>query len=197
MSAPIVPELPAPLDRLVEIHAGAGVGARHDQDVGARVARVHGGLDTGQRLVAPDHRLPFRVTAALRRHLVLEHDAGEAGARVALHRPLDVLGAAEAGVAVADEGRVGRGPADVLPLLHELAVRDEAGVGHGQPIGRDGEAAHEPQGEAGLLHQARRHRVVAARHHEESRTSQERTQPISWSHCGIIFSLRSSVFGLQ
>ena len=186
MSAPIRRNCLAALDRLVETHARASVGASHDQDVGARVARVHGGLDPRERLVAPHHRLPLRVAAPLRRHLVFEHDAGEPGARVALHRPLDVLRAAEAGVAVADERRVGRSPADVLALLHQLAVGDETRIGHGQPIGRHGEAAHESQVEAGFLDEPRRHRVVAARHDEESGPNKKRSQPISWRHERII-----------
>ena len=75
---------------------------------------------------------------------------GEAGALVALHRPLDVLCAAEACVAVTDKRNRDR-PADVLPLIDQLAVRDQSGIGHAEARRRHGKPAHEAELESGFL----------------------------------------------
>ena len=97
-----VRERAAPLERLVEAERPARVGAREDEDVGALLAGVDRRPDARQRLRSRHHRLAGGVAAALRRHLVFDHHRGEPGARVALHRALDVDRVAEAGVAVAD-----------------------------------------------------------------------------------------------
>ena len=128
-----------------------------------------------QRLVSTDDRLALGVPAALRRHLVLQHDRGEARARVSLDRPLDVLRAAEAGVAVADE-RNGDGAADVLPLIDELRIRNQPGVGHAQPGGGHGKATHEADLEARLFDETRRDRVMAPRHRQDARPIEQRAQ---------------------
>ena len=56
----------------------ASVRASDDDDVGALVARVDGGAQPPQRLVARDDLLALRVPAALGGDLVLDHDAREA-----------------------------------------------------------------------------------------------------------------------
>src|SRR5689334_21376109 len=107
------------------------------------------------------------MTAALGCNLVFEHDAGESRSRVALHRALDVLGAAESGVAVADQRDLHRAT-EIASLIDELGVRDEPRIRHSETRGRNTEAAHEAKLEAGFLNQTRRHRVVAAGHHEQT-----------------------------
>ena len=121
------------------------------------------------------------MPAALRRDLILEHDGGKSRALVSLHRALDVLRAAEAGVAVSNQ-RDGDRTADVLSLVGELAIRDQAGVRHAEARGRDSEPAHEAELEAGFFDQASRHRVMAAGHHQDAGPLEENSQAFRWSH---------------
>ena len=111
-----------------ETHARASVRAMIRMSVPA-VARVDRRAYAHERFITADDRLPLGVPAAFWGDLILEHDRSESRGGVPLDRAFDVLRAAEAGVAVADE-RYGHGAADVLTLIDELGVRDEAGVGH-------------------------------------------------------------------
>ncbi len=75
-----------PSDRLVHAVGGVGLGAGLDQDIRApalqRAPGVDGGADTGNGLVTVDDLLALGVATFLRRHLVLDHDTGEAGLSV-------------------------------------------------------------------------------------------------------------------
>src|SRR4029453_2147293 len=113
-----------PENRLVKTNAGARIRSRHDEDASAGITRVDCRTDARQRFVTADDRLPFGVTAALWRDLILEHDRGKSRALVSLHRAFDVLRAAEAGVAVSDQ-RDGNRAADVLSLVSKLTVGDQ------------------------------------------------------------------------
>jgi len=126
-------------------------------------------------LGAADDGLDARVAAALRRHLVLDHDARRADLRVAAHRARDVARVAVARVAVGDErDRLERGGDDAAAVLH-LAVAHEARVGVAPGRG-DAEARHEGQLEAGPLHEARRDAVVAAGHRVDAAPAEQRPQ---------------------
>jgi hypothetical protein len=117
------------------------------------------------------------MAAPLRCDLILEHDAGEARARIALHGALDVLRTAESGVAVPND-RDGYGTADVAPLIDQLAVGDETGVRHADSRRRDRKAAHERHLEAGVVDQPRRHRIVTPRHDDQSRAAESLAEPL-------------------
>ncbi len=115
------------------------------------------------------------MAASLRRDLILEHDRGKPGRAVPVYRPLDVLRAAEAGVAVTDHGN-GHGTADVLSLIDQLRIRDEPCIRHPESAGRDGKAAHEADLEPGFLDETRRDRIVTAGHEQNARTIEQRSQ---------------------
>ena len=87
------------LDRGVWPFDRVRVGARHDHEriVGAA---VDGGLDAIDHLVGADQRLAGTMTAALGLHLVLEVQAGGAGADQLARRARDVESGAPAGVGV-------------------------------------------------------------------------------------------------
>jgi hypothetical protein len=137
--------------------------------------------------VSINHRLAFDVAASLRRDLILEHDAGEPGIGVTTHRPLDVLCAAEPGVTVADQW-YRHGAANVPTLIDHLGIGDQPGVGHAETRSRYREAAHEAELEAGLFDQTRRHRIMAAGHHQQPRSLQQRAETIGGSGHGVTSS---------
>ena len=120
-------EILAARQRLVEAVHRAGVGARHDQDVGIG-AGVDRGADLHPRLLARDHLLAAGVTAFLRADLILDHHAGGAGAGILDHRALDVERVAVAGVAVADQRDLAGGGAAVAQAVEHLGERDQPGV---------------------------------------------------------------------
>jgi hypothetical protein len=127
MSAPASENAGAP-ERLLETFRPAGIGAREDEDVGASLAGVDGGLDARDRLLPRDDALPAREAAALRGDLVFDHDAGESRLRVAANSPLHVHRVSVSSVGVADDGDSNSG-ADVFPLREHLPVGDEPGIG--------------------------------------------------------------------
>jgi len=65
-------------------------------------------------------RLPFRVAAALRRDLVLQHDAAEPGGGVAMHRRLDVLRRTRR---LGPQSSESRPPGRCSPPIDHLVVR--------------------------------------------------------------------------
>ena len=83
--------------RFVEAMHGAGIGPRHDQNVGIGLG-VDRGADLHPRLGPRDHLLAAGVATLLRADLVLDHHAGCAGTRVFDHRALDVERVAVAGM---------------------------------------------------------------------------------------------------
>jgi len=62
-------------ERFIEVDRLPRVGASDDEDVCALVARIHRRPHTRHRLLPRHHLLAAHVTAALRRHLVLDQDA--------------------------------------------------------------------------------------------------------------------------
>jgi hypothetical protein len=172
-----LPEQLAARDGLVEA-CHPGIGARHDQNVRPRFPRIHCSANTHQRFVPADDGFAFGVPAAFRRDLIFQHDAGEPGPRVSLDRALDVLRAAESGIAVADDRNRDRA-ADVRPLIDELSIGDQPRVGHPEPGRRDGKAAHEPDLESGLLDCPCGHGVVTARHDEDPGLCEPLFEPFS------------------
>jgi hypothetical protein len=124
---------------------------------------------------ARDDLLAARVSAALRRELVLDHRAREAGLRVAGDRAAHVHRVAVAGVGVADHRDRDR-RADVPALIEHLAVGDQLRIRRADPSRRHREAAHEGEAEPGALDELRRERVEATRHHVEPGLVEERAE---------------------
>eukprot|EP00968_Pinguiococcus_pyrenoidosus_P025918 scaffold7039_cov255-Pinguiococcus_pyrenoidosus.AAC.2 len=105
-----LPEGLAARDGLVEAEALACIRPREDEDVVVSLARqfvsrIAGRLHAAQCQLRGHHALALGVATPLGRHLVLDHDAGHASCRVALHGALDVKLVAVAGVSVADAGQ--------------------------------------------------------------------------------------------
>ena len=103
MSTPMSVKMRARSTSLLEALGGVRIGARHDENVGARLAGIDGRLDPGDGFVAIHRLLAAGVTAAFGRHLILNHHTGESRARISAHRALHVQGIAVAGIAIADD----------------------------------------------------------------------------------------------
>jgi hypothetical protein len=172
---PEIGEGAAALEGFVEAMDGAGIGARHDQQIGAALAGVDGRAEPELRLVPGDDLLAARVATALGRDLVLDHGTGKARARIALERPAYVHRIAVARVGIADDRDPDR-LTDPASLVEHLAEGDEPGVGDGESRRRDREAAHERQPEPRALDQARREGVEAAGHDVQAVLGEQRPQ---------------------
>ena len=97
-------EVEAP-DRFGEAVRRQHVGARLDDEIGID-ARVRRGADLLHHLLGGDHFLALQVAAALRPHLVLEHQAGHARALERAHRVMHVDRIAVAGVGVGEQQEI-------------------------------------------------------------------------------------------
>ena len=113
-------EILAARKRLVEAVHRTGIGARHDEDVGIG-AGVDRGADFHACLLARDHLLAAGVAAFLRADLILDHDAGGAGAGIFGDGALHVQRIAIAGVAVADQRHLAGRRAAVAERVEHLA----------------------------------------------------------------------------
>ena len=151
---------------------GARIGARHDQDISAFVPRIDRRLDPAQRLVSADHQLAARMTAALRRQLVFNHGAGEAGLGIALDSAFDVERVAIAGIGIADHGDRSC-VTDIAPLLDHFGIGDQAGIGQAEPRRGNREAAHEACLEAGAFNHPGRQGIETGRCHVDTGRRQQ------------------------
>ncbi len=116
------------------------------------------------------------MAAALGENLILEDDAGGAGALELLHAAHDVVQVAVTGVAVGDDRdrhAVRHAPHGVGHLLHaeEVQVRQAVEAGAGA------EAADEHRLEPGLLDQHRRQHVVGAQRADDAGHLHQFPQP--------------------
>jgi hypothetical protein len=153
----------------------ARIGPRHDQNVGAFLARIDRRLNTQKRLVARDHLLAARMAAAFRRKLVFDHRAGKAGLGIAADSAFDVERVAVTGVRVADHGNR-HGVADIAPLFEHLRIGNQPRIRHTQPCRRDSEAAHKTRPEPGAFDDPGRQRVETGRRQDDARFRQTLAQ---------------------
>ena len=161
-------------DRVLEAGHGDRIGARDDQRVavGARVER------RAQLLLVQlgrDHVLALHVTAALREDLILELDAGDAGALELVHGADHLRDLAVARVGVGDHGeRDGR--AEAAGVLDHLGRARDAEVGQPEGGGGGRIAAAVERLEAGALEQPAGERVEGARGRPGSRPAARRSR---------------------
>ena len=118
------------------------------------------------------------MAAALGHHLIFEHDAGKAGAGVALHGALDIERVAKAGVAIADQRDRDR-RAKIAALIEQFPIGNQAGIRQTKAGGRYGKAAHERDWETGLFDQLRGQGIMAAGHEQQTGLGEQGAQTIS------------------
>ena len=155
----------AALDRRVEAERLARVGAGDDEQV-ALAARVGGGADLGRVLLGGDHLLALEVAALLRPHLVLEEHAGRARVLEVADGAQHVDRVAVAGVGVDDHGR---GRRRARRRASASAISDSVRKpksGSPRCAARHRVAGDEDDVEADARGDARRERVVDARHQD-------------------------------
>jgi hypothetical protein len=169
------------LDRLVEAENGARVRARDQHEVGVG-AVLGGGAHLADELVGADHLLVVEVPAALREHLVLDVEGGDAGGGVLAHCAHDVELVAEAGVGVRDHRHADRG-GDARRVLRHLGHRQQPVVGVAE-AGRRAGAGHVDGGEAGLLDDPGGQAVVRARGDDERVAGEQLPQSCCARHDG-------------
>ena len=152
------------VDGRLETFDAPDVGARHDQEV--RVAAgLDGRADALERGVLVDDLLAVEVPAALRVHLVLEVQAGEAGVLEHLHGAGDVHRLAESGVGVDQGGQVGDAR-DLAGALGDLRERREADIRQPE-VGAEHRARDVDALEPLVLDEQGAERVEGARHPHE------------------------------
>ena len=113
-----------------------------------------------------DHVLAVHVPAALREDLVLELDAGDAGALELVHRAHHLRDLAVAGVGVGDHGE-GDGRAEAAGVIDHLGRARDAEVGQPEGGRRGRVAAAVHRLEPGALEQPAGERVERARHDQD------------------------------
>src|SRR5437660_672766 len=121
----------AAAERLVESGRRDRVGPRDDEEVRVR-ARLDRGADLSLELGERNDLVTREMSAALRRHLVLEVERRHPRALVQRHRPPHRERVAVAGVGVGDEGDPDRG-GEVASVVDHLAEPREGQIGQPEP----------------------------------------------------------------
>ena len=152
-------------DRILEARDGDRVGARDDQRVGIR-ARVERGAQLLLVQLGRDHVLALHVPAALREDLILELDAGDAGALELVHGADHLRDLAVARVGVGDHGDRDR-RAEPPRVVDHLGRARDAEVGQPEGRSRGGVPAAVDRLEAGALEQPAGERVERAGHDQD------------------------------
>ena len=144
-------------------------------------ARVERGLDLGQHLLDRDDLLARQVAAAVRKHLVADEQAGDARRLERAHHLPHIVDAAEAGVGVDIDRDFDRG-ADARVVVGIVAHVGLAHVGLRQHAADRGIAAGHDRLEAFGLDDARRQRVIGARHQHQPLAGHDGAEFLSGVH---------------
>jgi hypothetical protein len=174
IGAGLVVEIEA-ADRLVEALDRGRVGARNDQEIRIE-ARGDGGSDLLDALFGRDHRLASEMAATLGPDLILDHDAGDAGALETADGEVSVDRIAVAGIGVGGK-RYGAAGRQRFRASQVLLEAHDADIGPAEPRFAQPGARDRSGLEAERFDEPRAESVVDSGRHQDFRCVDEGANP--------------------